>query len=199
MYVKTFSFVLLFTISAYNVLGQSQAPWTQCSESDLSNPLNAYNVQIFVSDCRSTDTVCPLKRGTSHTFTAKFTPNTTCSTSTSTNNCLERLIVADMTLRGRSVEVPYGGVVPACNTTYKDSDGSNCERSALTPYTQYTHETIFPVFANVPKTSLTVRYMIRAASPRVRTRTRSSRRRQSNWRTHDGVYYVCAEIPVTLV
>ncbi len=54
-------------------------------------------------------------------------------------------------MRGKPVEVPYGGQIDACINTIKDSDGTNCLNSGLIQDQSYTHETSFPVFSSAPK------------------------------------------------
>jgi len=71
---------------------------------------------------------------------------------------IERVIIAKFLklLRGKPVEVPYGGQIDACTNTVKDSDGTNCLSNGIIQDQSYTHETSFPVFSNAPKVCFSI-------------------------------------------
>ena len=71
---------------------------------------------------------------------------------TSSSSKVQRLIIARFPkkIKGKHVEVPYGGIIDPCPATRKD-DGSTCENNGLSENVQYTHDASFPVIANAPK------------------------------------------------
>jgi len=165
-----------------------EAPWVPCP--GVTNmPNGASNVHVYVTSCNSTDVHCRLPKGTVQTISTTFTTNTS-------SPRLERTIIAQFLrkIRGRFVEVPYGGIVDACNHTKRLGDGLTCHTGGLLANTTYNHSSSFPVFANSPKITLNVRYILRAPSQE------SARvRRTQTWSEHPGPYFVCAEIPVEII
>jgi len=190
---------IIFTSFASILLkisSSSSIPFRICPGSESS--IKGKDFDVGLSDCNSSASNqddgqrrCPLFLGSSVNLTLKFTPETSLSGLLG----IERVIMAKMptTVRGKALELdkPYGTAVPINNQTVHDLTGKTLsqESNQLVVNDAYTHTTLFPVTNSVPKSNMTLRYILREKVP-------GNGRKRSDWKSHPGTLFACLEIPV---
>ncbi|XP_074593551.1 uncharacterized protein LOC141849227 [Brevipalpus obovatus] len=182
MLVKFLAFVLTIAFVTVNLTAEN-APFVICKD----RPSSSIDVRAEVNPCNVTaNQTCGLIRGTDANFTLFFTPTI------NVTGPIERLIMAKFNkqMKGKDVDVAYGGAVPADNRTFLIDTIDNTVDKGLIAGQKYYHNDLFNVLASSPKTSLWSRYILRTTVP--------CKKSKCNYLRHPGELLVCVEIPVTL-